>query len=249
MDAILNRLASVDSPLPIWVLGSMLAYAAATNALWLAERRNLELPASSRWLIEPARFLFYIGLPYLALGGWPRRPFQGLLLLEDLGLVGVGRTWSPSRWLEALGAGLVFSLAAAVLLLLAWRSANRAAPGIRLHFPAQPWWAILIDVFYQQVHWAFYRAALAVALVDLYAGVFLGLGGVYAEWALSPFWRAGWRSEREAARQWLRLSLALVTGLLFLWTQNLWVCLAAHAGLELTFRQLGRDPAVPQPVA
>jgi hypothetical protein len=64
MDAILSRLASVESPLPIWVLGSMLAYALATNALWLAERRNIELPAPSRWPIETARFLFYVGIPY-----------------------------------------------------------------------------------------------------------------------------------------------------------------------------------------
>jgi hypothetical protein len=82
-----------------------------------------------------------------------------------------------------------------------------------------------------------------VALGDLYAGTFLGLALAYAEWGLDPFWRQGWREETRAAERWLRAALALVTALLFLNTQNLWVCVPIHWGLELTLWRLGREKA------
>jgi hypothetical protein len=98
-----------------------------------------------------------------------------------------------------------------------------------------------IDALYLQVHWAFYRGALAVELGDVYTGVFLGLGLIYLEWALNPFWQQGWRDKNLAAGQWLRAALALVAAILFLFTRNLWVCLGVHGALELTFHSLGRE--------
>jgi hypothetical protein len=192
------------SPLTFWILGSVLAYGLATNVLWLARSRGLKLPPYGDWLVQVVRFVFYLGIPYLALGGWPQPPFSALLSPEDMGLVGLGGRWPVTRWLGAVGAGLGFGLVAFVFLLLAWANANRRADsappdGVRLRFPPQPWWAILIDVLYLEVHWAFYRGALAVVLGDVYAGVLLGLGLVYLEWSLNPYWRAGWRNESQAA--------------------------------------------------
>jgi hypothetical protein len=91
-----------------------------------------------------------------------------------------------------------------------------------------------------EVHWAFYRAAWALTLQDVYAGAFLGLGVVYLEWSQSPFWRQGWRATAQAGGRWLRAAMALVVALLFLLTRNLWVCLAVHWMLELALWQLGR---------
>jgi hypothetical protein len=237
-----------DSPLWSWLLGSVLAYGLATNTLWILRSRDrLPVPYAS-WLVQIARFLFYLGIPYLALGGWPRPPFGGLLSLADMGLVGLGGRWPPSRWLEAAATAIGFGLLACLLLGLAWANANRsrstgAGPSRRpFPFPARPWWAILIDVLYSQVHWAFYWGALAVLLQDLYRGVFLGLGLVYLEWALNPFWRRGWRGDPQAAAQWLGAALALVTALIFLSTRNLWLCLGVHAVLELLFWGFGREP-------
>ena len=236
-----------DSPLWFWLLGSVLAYGLATNALWLLRSRDwLPLPYRN-WLVQAGRFLFYLGIPYLALGGWPRRPFQGLLSPADMGLVGLGGRWPPTRWLEAAGTAIGIGLLACLLLALAWASANRRDSGTglpsepRFRFPSRPWWAIPIDVLYLEVHWAFYRGALAVLLGDLNAGVFLGLGLVYLEWALNPSWRRGWRTGPQAAVQWLRAALALVAALIYLFTRNLWLCLGVHAVLELVFWGFGRE--------
>jgi len=190
------------------------------------------------WLWQVGRFLFYLGIPYLVLGGWPQRPFQGLLSLQDMGIVGLGGSWTVARWLGAAGTGLGLGSVALVVLILAWRLANSMP-----HSPRHPWWAIVIDVAYLEVHWAFYRAALAVLLADLYTGVFAGLGLVYAEWAVSPFWRWGWQQESQAAGQWLRAALALVIAVLFLFTQNLWICLAVHWLVELVFYSHNRQKA------
>ena len=43
------------SPLPFWVLGSILIYALGTNGLWLARRRGLEPHRYGDWLIQAAR--------------------------------------------------------------------------------------------------------------------------------------------------------------------------------------------------
>lgn len=233
-----------------WLLGSILAYVLATSGLSLAIAvarlqpvGRIRLPAAA-WppLREAARLLYYLGIPYLVLGGWPQPPLQGLLSVQDLGLAGTGGPWPVDRWLQAAGTGAGLGLAALVVLLIAWTNANRPAGGLRLSFPARPWWSLLIDVLYLEVHWAFYRAALAVVLADDYPAVWLGLALVYLEWALNPFWRRGWRRPERAAGQWLRAALALVIAFLFLLTRNLWVCLGVHAVLELTCRRVGREP-------
>lgn len=242
MDAILDRLPLIDweSPLLPWVLGSVLAYALASNTLWLVRSRGSGRQRQGQWIVEVGRFLFYLGIPYLALGGWPRPPFQGLLLPEDMGWVGFNPRWPAARWLESVGTGLALGLGLLLILLVAWISANRGSGSYRLQFPRRPWWALVVDVLYMEVHWAFYRGALAVALGDVYAGVFLGLGLVYLEWGLNPFWRRGWRSKSLAAVRWLRAAMALGIALIFLLTRNLWVCLAVHASIELAFWHLGR---------
>lgn len=230
---------STSAPLPFWVLGSVLAYVLATGVLWLLKSIELRRSLSGRWLEQVGRFLFFLGIPYLALGGWPRRPFHGLLSLEDMGLVGLSQRWPVTRWLEATGTGLALGFFALLILILAWMIAGRG----RLCFPPRPWWALLVDVIYLEVHWSFYRGALAVVLGDPYAGVFLGLGLVYVEWGLNPFWREGWRSKSLAAGRWLRAAMALVVALIFLLTRNFWVCLLVHGLIEPAFWQLGRERA------
>jgi len=234
-------LASALHPLLFWVLGSVLAYALGTNVLWWQRSTSLRRSLYGRWLEQIGRFLFFLAIPYLALGGWPRRPFQGLLLMEDMGLVGLSERWPVTRWLEAVGTGVGLGLVAMLILVLAWANARRCADGSTLRLPPRPGWALLVDVICLEAHWAFYRGALAVVQGDVYTGVFLGLGLVYLEWGLNPFWRQGWRLESLVAGTWLRAALALVVALLFLFTRNLWVCLGVHWLLELAFWQLSRD--------
>jgi hypothetical protein len=233
--------AYASSPLLFWIGGSLLIYLLATNALWLARSIRPERLPAGQWLAQAGRFLFYLGIPYLALGGWPRQPYAGLLSLEDIGIVGLGGRWPVIRWLEAVGTGLTVGLVAFLVLILAWAGARRLTGSAQLSFPSRPWWAILVQVLYLEAHWAFYRGALSVALDDLYAAVFWGLGVVYVEWALDPFWRQGWRQGSQAPERWLRAALALVIALLFFLTRNLWVCLGIHWLFEFIFWRLGRE--------
>ncbi len=241
MDGLLARwaLAIAASPLAAWIGGSVLIYAVGSNVFWLF-KDSLRHPIG-RVLVQAGRFSFALVIPYLAWGGWPRRPYQGLLSLEDMGIVGLSERWPLTRWLEAAGIGLGLGVLALVLLILAWAGANRRDGSTRLLFAPSHWWAVLVSVLYLQVHWAFYRGALAVILDDMYAGMFLGLGLVYLEWSLSPFWRKSWRTASRAAESWLRASLALVIALLFFLSRNLWICLGVHLLIESSMRLLGRE--------
>jgi hypothetical protein len=238
MDGVADRFASAA----VWVWGSAGIYVLATHALWLM-KGSWRSPYR-RWLVQIGRFLFYLAIPYLALGGWPRQPYRGLLSLEEMGIVGLGVAWPVTRWLEAVGLGLAWGSVALLFLLLALGTANRSTGGVHLGFSRRPWWALVVDVLYLEVHWAFYRSGMAVALdpgdSKLYAGVFLGLVLSYLEWSLNPFWRQVWRRESQAGACWLRAALALIVAVLFLITRNLWVCLGVHLALELSVWQLGR---------
>jgi len=232
---------AAGTALMTWLLGSVLVNALVTNALWFIEGSGFWRRSYRRWVWEAARFLYYVGIPYLALGGWPRGPNQGLLSLGDMGMVGFDAAWPVTRWLQAAGAGLGWGLTVLLFLVVSWVSANRHAGDWRLAFSPEPWWYVLVDVLYLQIHWAFYRGALTLALGDLYAGTFLGLGLVYLEWALNPFWRQGWHEQSLAATRWLRTAIAMAIAVAFFLSRNLWVCLFAHGVLEFLLRQLGRE--------
>lgn len=231
LDPLISILSS--SPLLLWVIASVLSYGAGTTLAWYVRRREAWRGPYDRGLVEGARFVFYLVVPYLALGGWPRQPYQGLLAPGDMGLVGPGPAWPASRWLEAAGTGLAMALGTLILLLVARSQAARNAGTGVLGFQSRPWWLLLVDGLYLEVHWAFYRGALIVMLGDLYAGVFGGLVLVFVEWSLNPSWRDGWRQPSSAAALWLRAALALLSALLFLLTRNLWVCLVMHWLLTL----------------
>jgi hypothetical protein len=240
-----DRLAQayVSFPLLFWLLCSVLAYGVGTNLLWLGTHRRLHHSTPVRFLAEVGRFVYFLGIPYLALGGWPRRPFEGLLSPANMGLVGLSAGWTLIRWLQAAGTAFGVGLVASLVLALAWNSAQRSVVGARRRFPPRPWWLLVVDVLYLQVHWAFYWGAFRVVLDDVYAAVVLGLILIYLEWSLNPLWRRGWRLEPRAVAQWWRAAWALVTAMIFLLTRNLWVCLVVHWLVELTFWLLGRARA------
>ncbi len=249
MEVALSRWTSAfaTSPLAYWIGGSLLAYAIGASALWWLRDSLRRLNA--RWLVQVVCFAYCLVIPYLALGGWPLRPYQGLLSLEDMGIVGLTEHWPVTRWLEAAGVALGWGALALLVTGLSWASANRRSSSTYLLFTPTRGWMILVNVLYLQVHWAFYRGALMVVQDDAYAGAFLGLGLVYLEWGLNPFWRQGWRLASRAAEQWLRASLVLVSALLFLLSRNLWVCLAVHLLVEFSVRQLGRGRSLQESAA
>ncbi len=232
--------ASPPPHLLLWLLGSVLAFVLASNGLWLVRGSHL-LPAHlGPALLQAARFLYYLGVPYLVFGGWPLPPHRGLLAPSNLGLAGLDAFWTPGRWLQALGTGVGVGLFALGFVAVAWLNASRRSGTTRLGFSATPAWNLLVNGLYLEVHWAFYRGALAVLFDDLYLGVFWGLALVYVERLSSPFWRQCWRRELCAGDAWLFMVQALVSALLFLLTQNLLACLAVHWMLSLARWALAR---------
>jgi hypothetical protein len=219
----------------------LVLYAVGTNILWWVRNGDAGLGRYRPWLVQLARFVYYLGIPYLALGGWPRPPLSGLLSPIDMGLVTLNLGWPVTRWLDSAGTGLGLGFASFLLLALARREVGRST-GFWLRFPRRSWFAPLVDVVYLEVHWGFYRGALLVLLGDLYLAVFAALGLIYLEWAASPYWRRGWRLETQVAVRWLRAVLALLMALVFVLTRNLWVCIAVHGLVELSFWQLAAQP-------
>lgn len=224
-----------------WLLGSVMINVLASTLVWFIEGNDFWCRPYRRWVWEAARFLYYVGIPYLVLGGWPQGPNQGLLSLGDMGIAGSDAVWPLTRWLQAAGTGLGWGLTVLMLLGLSWVNANRHAGNLRLTFRPEPWWYVLVEVLYLQIHWAFYRGALTLVMGDLYVGTFVGLGLVYLEWSLNPFWRQGWREQSLAAVRWLRAAIALAIAVAFFLSRNLWICLLVHGVLELSLRQLGRE--------
>jgi hypothetical protein len=157
-----------------------------------------------------------------------------------------GAAWPVDRWLEAAATGLALAMAGLVALALAWANANRRGAGTWLAFPPCPAWQVILHGLYREVHWAFYRGALAVVLDNVYAGIFGGLALVYLEWSLDPAWRHAWRDPAQAGAPWLAAGLALLSALIFLLTRNLWICLAAHWLVSGTLWVAGRRLAAEQ---
>jgi hypothetical protein len=226
------------SPLVAWLGGSLLFYVVASNLLWRFSAWLASPPGSA--VVQTGRLLYGLGVPYLALGGWPQRPYRGVLSPESLGIVGFGGQWDVAGWLEAAGTGIGLGVVAFLFLLLAWSSAQAKDARVGLYLGPRPWWALLVDIVYLQAHWAFYRAGFAQITGSVYWGVFLGLGFVLLEWSLNPLWRCGWHREAMAGARWVRTVIALIVALVFLYSRNLWVCLAVHLLLELPLRAIGR---------
>jgi hypothetical protein len=269
--------AILDAPLFPWFLGSILACVVATNLLWVirstARGKRWAGSPYGQILFYAGAFVYFLVVPYLVLGGWLPlaedttilgwQPQKGLLALADMGLVGLSEQWPVTRWLEAAGTGLGLGFLSLLALGLAWvnasglssigraadTAAGRASSGSRrlLSFAPQPWWMVLVSGLFLEVHWAFYRGAVAVIVDDVYAGVFLGLAAVCLEWVLNPFWRHGVAppsgSASDAGRVWLNAGLALTSALIFLLARNLWICLAVHWLLALAFWLLARSPS------
>ncbi len=226
-------------PPVVWVGISLVAYVLAVNVLWATRRWRFRHTLAGRVWVQMGRFAFYVGIPYLALGGWPRPPFRGDLAPADMGLVGLNAEWPPPRWLEAAGRGVELGVVSLIVLALAWYGARRIPGGQALRFPYRPWWVVAVGVLYAQVHRAFYWGAMALAGGSLALGILFGVALVFLEWSLNPSWRQGWQEAKTASEQWLQAAMVLVAALLFFLTYNFWVCLVVHLTLESVLRRWG----------
>ncbi len=224
----------------LWAAGSFVVYLLPTHAAW-AGRHRLGMVAEAKWLslgAQAGRWAVWIGIPYLALGGWPMQ--SGAIPASAMGLI--GSTWSWRMWVEALGQGTLIGLAiflglefTRLVVGRAQRARGRQAP-VRPG-PARPWWEQSVEVAALDVHWAFYWATMAVVSGDRYAGQWLGLGLIYLELALHPFWRRNLGSPEGSQGCWEQAALALGVTMVFWQTGSLWICMGVHEILAVVLSQ------------
>jgi len=228
MGTVFTHAGLVFSPqnLWLWIATSVLLSALANGLSWQCQqagdqkcrlvRRPLEL------VRETGRFLYFVGLPYVAL-------LSGLIPATQAGLVNCAWLRDLTLCLP-LGLGTLLALVLLRALTL-WR--EKTAPGgIAPTEPPPPFWTTLRESVYQEVHWAFYRSAPLLALDDRAHGIALGLGIVALEAWLDPAWRERWRHPHLAITALRTATLAVIMAVIFGITHNLWITLGMHVAVE-----------------
>jgi hypothetical protein len=254
----------------LWLAGSLLLATLWTNLAWLfspwveagrsandseslAERIVVQL-ASWRFagtLFQGLRLLYHVALPFAALF-WGHDAvisrFFGLqrLTLPVAGALAEGVStnanwldWSQDiGWAAALGLG-----SWAMLLAAGWVRRQALARAGESHSTSRtPGWETLREALYHETHWAFYRNAPIVTL-GVYWGTWAGLALSALEAVLNPTWRRGLSTPGRAAPLVLRAALAVISSLLFLRTQNLWLGILIHWGVASGLRTLYPAPS------
>ncbi len=211
---------------------SIILFALVSNLAWSGKGRPGRHPGHrlvpfrgtkvARALLESARWLYYLGFPYLTL-------VLGFNTVRALGL------WS-SDWFGPIGWAAGLTLGTAVVLIWVWRPYNRTEQMNLREPPRWSWARRIVESLYQQGHWAFYRSGPILWLNDFYLGTFLGLGLVLIEASTNPNVRMSLRDTGRAdAPLWIG-SIAIATSIIFVFTENVWYCLGAHLFFDLVLR-------------
>jgi hypothetical protein len=179
-----------------------------------------------------AVFIYFVGLPYLAL-------ILGILTPRLLGLTGLEHftliNWdSPAlavqlqqattlllvTWLLDSSTALLAGLAALLVMRGVWLTlAHRGVALPRVQGSA-------LWILYDALHWAFYRAIFWFMTDSLYLGVVLGAGVVVLEWLL-----VYWPHRRQTTYQqqfMVNTIILLLTATNFYYSPNLWLLLPVH---------------------
>jgi len=242
----------------LWLGGSLLAGVLWANLAWFfrpplpgtedrvfltrlrARVGRLSAWRFSFWLLQVLRLSYYVGLPVAALllgHDAIVEKFLGLKFSLGLAVEGAGiaaDTWLD--WAHGLGWAVTLGVGAWALLALGWwayrRALTAAGANDSLVAARSAWgWVLLREAIYHEIHWAFYRNAF-IAVWNEYWGVWSGLALVGLEATLNPAWRAGLFDPQKAPVQLMRGALAVVSGVLFLLTQNLWLAIVVHWGVS-----------------
>ena len=232
----------------LWLSGSLLLAALWANLAWFfrqprsdAVREYVALLVAWRYsprLLQLLRLLYYVGVPFAALL-WGHDAVVGRLLglqqfdLPMSGGEGTG-AYVAANWLDwahDVGWAATLGIGAWGLLALCWWAYRLATATAGEGEPAAgtdtSGWVLLREAAYHEVHWAFYRNTPAL-MVGTYWGTWTGLALVALEAALNPAWRKSLTDPQQAPGQLTRGALAVVSSVLFLLTENLWLALVLH---------------------
>lgn len=232
----------------------LLAYVFASIILRMVaaqlSRRRADLAwvhsLSEGWAASILRFVYYIGLPYIAL-------ILGVVPGRYLGLVGRGLAQDiPSgsdigfltrtrdyislvilNWLPDVGTVVVLATATVLFLAITWLGyaylrSNIISGSVSPLSQPSGYGVGAIDVIYQAVHWSFYRSAVWLLTGDLYLGVFGGIILVAAEWVLDAGWMHKVRHAKTGEIPLVDVSVLVATSLIFFFVPNLWLLVPVH---------------------
>jgi len=237
----------------LWLSGSLFLAVLWTNLAWFFRQPRTDTVSGfitrlTAWrfapqLLEILRLLYYIGLPYGALLWGRDALIEGLL-----GLNGGRANLTPAAnwldWARDVEWTVALGIATWTLLALGWRAYRRALAATNsteeIAGAEASGWVLLRGAACHQVHWAFYRNAPILTL-GTYWGVWAGLALAALEAALNPAWHKGLTDPRTAPAQLMHGALAVVSSVLFLLTQNLWLALALHWGVSWGLTVLVRE--------
>lgn len=195
---------------------------------WIEQARRWP---GAPWLWQVARLSYAVGLPALALfwqGALTERGLglQPVLWLTDAPAELVQANWLD--WVRDLGWAAGIGGGAWLLAILGQHLVQQAtgeAARYEHHFGLAGREAI-----YHQVHWAFYREPFVLLWGNGW-GAWLGLGLVALEAACNPLRWEDWRFFGRGRDLLVRALLAVVSLLLYLQTQNLWLALLTDWGV------------------
>jgi len=177
----------------------------------------------ARTFKELVRWLYYLALPYATL-------IIGFNTTRALGLAGIDLIDSAIR-IVLLGIG------AMAVIIWVWRPYAQIEHPHAVDNSGWNWARHIVELIYQQAHWAFYRSVPILLLNDFYWGSFIGLGIVFVEAWLNPIVRANMRDVARADAPLWTGSLAIVSTIIFLYSQNTWGAALIHLLIDLGLRK------------
>ncbi len=231
------------------IAGYLAIYVLGTNVAWA-----LRTPRSGRfgqvvefvrlwgrrlWLGDAVRLAYYLVAPYLIL-------YSGWASPLDLGLADLD-------WISGLGLGVAIGLGSVSLLLLLWWQYVRLVKDQPM-MPQAKWleqplgWAfVLREAMFLEAWSALCRSPMLL-LAGPYFGVYLGLAAVFAAALLNARTRHALGVPGLREQVVLTASLAVVTAIVYVFTRNLWVCIAVHFLLRVIVLRLVCRRAMREPV-
>jgi len=213
---------------------SIVLYALAANIGWVAiaprgERsgrlvswiRRFRLSAA---ISELARWLYYIGLPWATL-------MLGYNTMRALGIWNLD--WFLNWWVA-----LIVVFGGALIFLWVWKPYAESEHPDAVDLTRWNGARQILEAIYQEFHWAFYRSGPVLWLGDYYWGSFIGLSLNLIEGWSNPTVRTNIRDITRADAPLWAGSLAIISVLIFYYTQNTWYCIGVHLALNFILRSL-----------
>ena len=186
-----------------------------------------------RGISELARWVYYLALPWATL-------MLGYSTVRALGV------WGMDWLAPALNFGLL-AIGAAVVIVWVWQPYAHAEHPHAIDESGWNWARHIIEILYQEAHWTFYRCGPILWLDNFYWGSFFGLMLALIESWSNPTVRANVRDVTRADAPLWSGSIAIISTIVFIFTQNAWYCLIVHLLLDQGLRGMigfprGHDP-------